>query len=308
MQELFYYDGEFYEKGDSLVHLEDRAFQMGDGIFEVLPVYDGKVFAMPQHIARYTKSMRDLVIPIVDPDEDIINVCQELINRSGIEFGQIYIQISRGHWPRQLNYPVQCFPHIAMTIRENLIDIDAQEHGIACSLEEDIRGLRCDLPTLNRMGNAIAMESARSKRCQNAVLYRKDTNQITEAANANFFIYREGILWTHPANNLILPGITRELILKELLQKLDITAVEKAVTPEFAYGAEEAFITATDMEIQPVIRLNNHKIGEGTPGSVTKKILAAFQDYVDVELSKLHFGPKETEISEAVLANTSFKN
>lgn len=308
MQELFYYDGEFYESGDGLVHLEDRAFQMGDGIFEVLPVYDGKVFAMPKHVARYTKSMRDLVIPIVDPDEDMINVCQELINRSGIEFGQIYIQISRGQWQRQLNYPLQCFPHIAMTIRENLIDLDAQEQGIACSLEEDIRGLRCDLPTLNRIGNAIAMEAAYNKHCQNAVLYRKDTNQITEAANANFFIYREGILWTHPANNLILPGITREIILKELLPKLGITAVEKAVTPEFAYGAEEAFITATDIEIQPVIRLNNHKIGEGTPGPITKKILSAFQEYVDVELSKLHFGPKETEISEAVLANTSFKN
>ena len=278
MKELTYIDGAFIDLKEYAVQLEDRGYQFGDGIFETLRVYDGKCFAVKRHLARYRRSMRELQIPITDTDPELYNLFNEMIEKSGIENGLIYFQLTRGTAPRAFEPPEPCLPHLNAIIKDTPPPTSWQSDGIRAALAEDIRWLRCDINSLNLLGSVLAADKARKMNAQAALLYRKDTGHITEGHDANFFLVKDGVLWTHPADHLILSGVTRSLIKDRLAPKLGLTMVEKAFTPEFARKAEEAFLSSTQGEIVPVIAIGRDPIGDGRPGEITRSLLAAYQE------------------------------
>ena len=283
MNELSFFDGEFVSPNDTKVQLEDRGYQFGDGIYEATHVYNGKCFALDRHLERCRRSMREMRIPITYMDEELKAIHADLISKSKIHNGAIYFQITRGSAPRTHYFPAKCVPHLSMTIRASQIKNDWQENGVHAVLAEDIRWLRCDIKSLNLLGNVLAKQQAHEKGCQEAIQFRKDTNLITEGSSSNFFIVRDGIIWTHPLSHLILKGVTRSILLEECAPKLGLTVVEKAFTPEFAQGADEAFITSTSLEVTPVVNLDGKTIGSGAPGEVTQKLLNAYHELVKKE-------------------------
>ena len=230
--------------------------------------------------------MREMRIPITYMDEELKAIHADLISKSKIHNGAIYFQITRGSAPRTHYFPAKCVPHLSMTIRASQIKNDWQENGVHAVLAEDIRWLRCDIKSLNLLGNVLAKQQAHEKGCQEAIQFRKDTNLITEGSSSNFFIVRDGIIWTHPLSHLILKGVTRSILLEECVPKLGLTVVEKAFTPEFAQGADEAFITSTSLEVTPVVNLDGKTIGSGAPGEVTQKLLNAYHELVKKECCK----------------------
>lgn len=280
MKELAYIDGTFIDLKEYAVQLEDRGYQLGDGVYETLRVYDGVCFGVKKHLERYRNSMRALNIPITDTDEELYNLFNEMIQKTEIKDGLIYFQLARGTAPRSLQSPYPSLPHLNVIIRDTPINTEWQENGIRAALVEDIRWLRCDINSLNLLGNVVAMDQAVKANGATALLYRKDANIITEGVDANFFVVKEGILWTHPKNNLILPGVTRELIMERLSKQLDLTVVEKAFKPEFAYSAEEAFLTNTENEIVPVKAIDRNTIADGNPGEITKSLQKAYRELV----------------------------
>jgi len=286
LKELGYFDGEFITLDTAKVRLEDRGYEFGDGIYEASRIYNGTSFALARHLERYRRSMRELQIPITDTDEEMIALHEELIQKSQIKNGTIYFQLTRGTAPRTHYFPEKMMPHLSMVIRESAVHSDWQENGIHASLEEDVRWLRCDIKTLNLLGNVLAKQSAHKKGYQEAILYRKEANLITEGSSSNFFLVKDGVLWTHPLNNLILKGVTRSIIVEKCAPKFDLTIVEKAFSPEFAYSAEEAFVTSTTLEVTPVTFINRHQIGNGEPGKVTRQLLQAYHEIIAQECSK----------------------
>ena len=278
--EYGFFNGEFTPLGAAAVNLEDRGYQFGDGIYEATRVYNSKCFALNRHLARCRRSLRELRIPITYMDEELTAIHYDLIKKSGIKNGTIYFQITRSTAPRVHYFPEQVVPNLAMTIRESNINTTNQQNGIRCILTEDIRWLRCDIKSLNLLGNVLAKQAARDKGFQGAIQFRKDTNLITEGSSSNFFIVKDGLIWTHPTNNLILKGITRSILIEEILPKLGYTLVEKAFTPEFALNADEAFVTSTSLEITPVIEINRQVIGSGVPGEITQKLLKEYKKIV----------------------------
>lgn len=275
-----FFNGEFISLDTAAVNLEDRGYQFGDGIYEVTRIYNGKCFALDRHLARCRRSLRELRIPITYMDEELTAIHYDLIKKSGIQNGTIYCQITRSTAPRTQYFPNQVIPNLAMTIRESSIDLASQQNGIRCTLAEDIRWLRCDIKSLNLLGNVLARQAAHDKGLQGAIQYRKDTNIVTEGSSSNFFIVKDGLIWTHPASNLILKGITRSVLVEEIIPKLGYTLVEKAFSPEFALSAEEAFATSTSLEITPVIELDGKTIGSGQPGEITRNLLAEYKKTV----------------------------
>jgi len=286
LKELAYCDGAFLSLDTYAVQLENRGYLFGDGVFETLRVYDGKCFALTEHLERYRRSMRELSIPITDTDAEMVGVFGELIEKTEIQNGIIYFQLTRGTSPRAYMPPKINLPHLDIIIREIPVHEDWQESGIRAALVEDIRWLRCDIASLNLLGNVMASEEARKKNAKKALLFRKDKNSITEGEDANFFVLKDDVLWTHPANELILNGITRTIIKEKLAANLGLTVVEKTLTPEFAKAGTEAFFTNTADEIVPVTMIDRDPIGDGSPGPVTKKLLAAFKSYVKEDISK----------------------
>lgn len=286
MKELSFFDGEFINTNEKKVSLEDRGYQFGDGIYEAVRVYNGHCFALERHLERYRRSMRELRIPITYMDEELHAIHEDLITKSKIKNGSIYSQITRGTAPRVHYFPEKVIPHLSMTIRESAVHDDWQENGIHAVLAEDIRWLRCDIKTVNLLGNVLAKQQAHEKGAQEAVLFRTETNLITEGSSSNLFIVKDGIVWTHPINNFILKGVTRSILLEECAPQLGITVVEKAFSPQFALSADEMFVTSTSLEVTPVVALEGKPIGAGAPGEITQKLLNAYHALVKKECFK----------------------
>lgn len=280
MRAMGFFDGEILPLEEAAVHLEDRGYQFGDGIYEATMVYGGKCFALERHLERYLRSSRELRIPVVYSFEDLETVHNRLIEESDVQEGLIYFQITRGTAPRDHAFPDKCVPHLSATIRPYATPVEAQESGVKCLLTEDLRWLRCDIKSLNLLGNVLAKQKAHEAKCFEAVLVRKDTDTVTEGASSNFFAVKGGVLWTHPLNHLILKGVTRSIVLEELAPKLDLPVIEKPFSPAFAQEADEAFLTCTGTQIMPVVKLSGKQIGDGKPGPVTRRLLEAYRALV----------------------------
>ena len=280
LKEFSFFNDHFYAPGEAQVDIEDRGYQFGDGIYEVTHVYNGKLFAFDRHLARFRRSMREMHIPITYMDEELTAIHNDLIEKSGIKSGAIYFQVTRGTAARAFPFPGRATPNLSMTIRESTPNREQQERGISLTLAEDIRWLRCDIKSLNLLGAVFAKEKAKAEGCEEALLYRKDTGLITEGASSTFFLIKDGVLWTHPLDHLVLPGVTRAVVVEECAKELGLTVIEKTFTPEFAQKADEAFETSTSLEVTPVIKIGGKKIGAGTPGEITKKIMESFQGLI----------------------------
>ena len=281
--ELGFFDGEFISLNERRVELEDRGYQFGDGIYEATHIYNGKCFALERHLARCRRSLRELRIPVTYMDEELTAIHNDIIEKSGIKDGSIYFQITRGIAKRTHYFPDKVVPLLSMTIREGKPNAKNQKEGIRCMFFEDIRWLRCDIKTMNLLGNVLAKQAGHEKGLQGTIQYRKDTNLVTEGSSSNFFIVKDGVIWTHPISNLILKGVTRSILVEEIIPKLGYTIVEKAFSPEFALTADEAFATSTSLEVTPVIEIDGKKIGDGKPGPVAASLLDTYHELVQKE-------------------------
>ena len=281
--ELGFFDGEFISLNERRVELEDRGYQFGDGIYEATHIYNGKCFALERHLARCRRSLRELRIPVTYMDEELTAIHNDIIEKSGIKDGSIYFQITRGIAKRTHYFPDKVVPLLSMTIREGTPNAKNQKEGIRCMFFEDIRWLRCDIKTINLLGNVLAKQAGHEKCLQGTIQYRKDTNLVTEGSSSNFFIVKDGVIWTHPISNLILKGVTRSILVEEIIPKLGYTIVEKAFSPEFALTADEAFATSTSLEVTPVIEIDGKKIGDGKPGPVAASLLDTYHELVQKE-------------------------
>ena len=280
MNEIAYIDGAFIDLKEYAVQLEDRGYQMGDGVYEMLRVYNGTCFAIKRHLDRYRRSMRELSIPITDTDEELYHLFHEMIEKSGIKSGILYFQLTRGTATRCYTFPEPSLPHLNVILQNTSVRRDWQQSGIRADVTEDLRWLRCDIHSLNLLGSVLAAQEARRTGAQAALLYRKENNFITEGLDQNFFLVKDGVLWTHPADHFIRDGVTRSLIKDKIAPKLDLTLVEKKFSPEFLLKGEEAFFAGTENEILPVTAIGHTAIGDGQPGPVTKDILAALHTLI----------------------------
>jgi D-alanine transaminase len=264
----------FLDKKDFSVDIEDRAYQFGDGIYEVIRVYGGRLFAMDGHFDRLWRSCAAISITLPYEREDLAARFEELVKVNRLDGdGIIYLQISRGVAARAHQFPDGASPLLVAYTREVQRPLQYMEKGGSVVTVEDIRWLRCDIKSLNLLGNVLAKQSAVERGALEAVMHRDGV--ITEGSASNFFIVKEGALYTHPLNNLILGGITRNLVV-ELARELGIALHQQSFTVEQAYAADEAFITSTISEVLPVTGIDGRPVGSGAPGPVTRSLQEAF--------------------------------
>ncbi|WP_343076282.1 D-amino-acid transaminase [Pullulanibacillus sp. KACC 23026] len=268
---------QFLKREDAVVDVEDRGYQFGDGVYEVIRVYDGKLFEMDAHMRRLERSLSAIRIPFKTPIPELEHQLLELCRLNQLENGMIYMQITRGTSERTHAFPKNAEPVLVAYTKSLERPIKEIQEGVKVCLTEDIRWLRCSIKSLNLLPNSLAKQEAVEKGCQEAVLHRGDT--VTEGSSSNIFIVKGKTLFTHPANNLILNGITRLWVIRNAVS-LGFTVVEKHFTKDNLLQADEAFITSTIQEIMPVIKVEDHLIGSGVPGEITQKLQALFQQEI----------------------------
>lgn len=255
------------------IDLEDRAYQFGDGVYEVIRVYGGQLFLLNPHLDRLVRSARAIRLDLPWSLPQLAHRLQELVAANRLVDGAVYLQVSRGVAPRAHAFPRAIQPVLVAYPLPASRPTEAQERGVRATFVEDIRWLRCDIKSLNLLPNVLAKEAAVERGAQEAILHRGET--VTEGSASNVFIVQGRVLRTHPANHLILDGITRRFVL-DLAAREGISTVEAPFTREELLSADEAFFTSTMQEIVPIVEVDGRPIGAGVPGPVTRRLQQAF--------------------------------
>ena len=281
MGALGFIDGRIVDLKELVVAMEDRGYQFGDGVYEYTKVYNGKCFSLKPHIDRLYRSLRELRIPAVFTFAEMEEIHNRLIAESGIENGGIYLQITRGWAPRAHAVPDTVVPCLTMTIRPSSINAAQWDTGVGVVAVPDERWLRCDIKSLNLLGNILAKQKAKEAGCYEAIMIRD--NLVTEGSSSNFVIVKDGVLWTYPTGNLILKGVTRTRVLEEIVPANGLSVLEKAFTLDFAKKADEAFLTGTTTEIMPIVTIDGQPVADGKVGPITQKIQKGYKDAIAKE-------------------------
>lgn len=278
MAELAYVNGRYLPIEEAKVSIDDRGYQFGDGVYEVLYAFGGKPFLMEEHIRRLQNSLDGMEIHGVDMAV-IRSVIRSLIDRGGFDRSKVYLSVTRGVAPRNHVFPAGVEPSVVGTVRPVAPANPALvENGLSAVTLDDFRWGRCDLKTLNLLANVLAKQEASRRGADEALLIAPD-GTVREGTSANAFCVLGDTVWTHPLSRRILPGITRGLVL-ELAAQLGIPVREEGVDLETFRKADEVFLTGTTAELVGVTAIDGAPVGNGKPGPVTRRLYKAYEEYV----------------------------
>ena len=284
MKELTYFNGEMVEPGAKVVSLDDRGYCFGDGVYEVVRVYNGRAFAFSYHQDRLYRSMREMDIPVRMPPDELQELHEIMIEQSEITDGYIYLQITRGVTPRHHAFErSKLEPQMYMFIKPITTDLEALQQGVKAITLPDERWARVDIKTLNLIPNILAQTKAEKKGAYTAILVRDGI--VTEGATSNLFVMKDGVCYTHPADHHILKGITRQLIVTRVAPTAGITVIEREFDEAFLQDADEIFFTDTIGGIIPITTLNREPVGDGTPGKAAKVLAEQLQHLMEEGLA-----------------------
>lgn len=273
MPELSYVNGSFLPIEKAMVSIEDRGYQFGDAVYEVIASYGGSLFFIDEHMARLDRSMRELSFPEISIDR-IRAAVIELFDRAKIERAEIYIQISRGVAPRNHAFPNHADTQLIMTARKiKEVPENIHQQGAKAITIKDLRWGRCDIKTVQLLYNVLAKQKALDSGAFDAIFISED-NIVREATSSNLFIVTDGKLITHPLTPNILPGITRAKVL-EICSKQNLHVSEQFYNKETLLKSDEVFLTGTISEVLSIVEIDGFEIGNGKVGTITKKLFDA---------------------------------
>ncbi|MFY0543288.1 D-amino-acid transaminase [Brevibacillus sp. H7] len=281
---MLYVDGNWVEPGTAAIQPEDRGYNFGDGIYEVVRIYRGKMYQWEGHITRLFRSAREIKMELPWTEEELLHIANQLLEKNGITHEDdaiLYLQVSRGYAPRQHDIPGDIRPVIMGFVRRKERPHADMKKGMTARLVPDIRWLRCDIKTLNLLGAVLVKQEAKDAGAQESILHRDGI--VTECSASNLFAVKDGALYTHPANNLILHGITRQVVI-ELAKKNNIKVYEEAFDTEFLKQADELFLTGTTVEVMPIISVDGQAVGSGQVGPMAQKLQALFEEHIYSEV------------------------
>lgn len=269
--------GEFVRKTDVHVSPDDRGYVFGDGIYEVFRVYNGRIFEKTAHLDRLKRTASGTRLKLPYETAELSELLDRLLHKDGTQEGIIYLQITRGEAPRTHHFPKDAEPVLLAYCKDYPRPAPMMENGITAVTLEDIRWLHCDLKTLNLLPNTMAKQEALDRGADDAIWHRSGT--VTECSSSNVMMVKDGVIRTHPANHLILHGITRAVVLK-LAQRLELPVAEAPFTLDELARADELFLTGTTAEVTPIVAVDGRPVGGGKPGPVTRKLQRAFEDAI----------------------------
>ncbi len=274
MTTIAYFNGEFLPRDEIRISPDDRGFLFADGIYEVVRCYGGRFFRMREHLERLARGLRELRIQGVEAT-DLGDVCAELLERNQPTPANllVYIQVTRGTAPRAHPFPAtDVAPTVYVTLMPYTPKGDAAR-GISVITAPDTRWARCDIKSIGLLANCLANQTAREAGATEAIFVRDGV--ALEGTATTFFGVFAGTIRTAPISNYILPGITRAAVL-ETCHELEIPVAIEPIFQHELRGADELFLAGTTVEVMPIVRVDGCPVGDGKPGSVTKRLRQAF--------------------------------
>jgi len=276
MPAIAYVNGKFSPIEKAVVSVEDRGFQLGDGVYEVLRTYNGRLHAVDAHLRRLFHSLDAIELKHHFTAAGLARIIREAVRRGGFQDSLVYLQITRGATRRMKEFPEGIPPTLVITVRELELPRPAlRAAGVAIRTTADTRWRHCDVKSICLLPNVLASQKAKAAGCHEALFVAED-GALTECASSNIFIVKRGLIATPPVSANILGGITREEIIA-VARKHRLPVQERRVTLKELLAADEAFLTGTTTEVLPVVRVDRRRIGNGQPGPVTTRLYALYR-------------------------------
>jgi D-alanine transaminase len=283
MSRIAYVNGRYLPMRAATVHVEDRGYQFGDGVYEVCEVRGGRLIDERRHMARLLRSLDELRIRVPMSLASLGIVLREVVARNRVSYGVVYLQITRGVARRDHAFPVPDVPpSVVVTARalNRARNETLASKGIAVITVPDNRWGRVDIKTIGLLPNVLARQAAIEQGARDAWFVDASGN-VTESASGNAWIVAQaGTVVTRPADNAILRGITRT-VLFEVIKAQGLAAEERAFTLKEAYAAREAFITSASQIVMPVVKIDDRPVGNGQPGPIATALRRAFHDFAE---------------------------
>jgi len=283
MSRIAYVNGRYLPQLAATVHIEDRGYQFSDGVYEVCEVRGGCVIDQRRHLARLKRSLGELDIALPMSETALGIIMRECMRRNRVHDGSIYLQITRGVARRDHAFPPPgTHPSVVVTARN--IDFAGNERtaaeGLAVITVPDNRWQRVDIKSISLLPNVLAKQAARERGAKEA-WFIDGKGQVTEGSSSNAWIVTKGgKVVTRPADNGILRGITRSVLI-EVIKAQGLELEERPFTVEEAQGAREAFLTSASQIVMPVVRIDDRPVGNGAPGSVATALRAEFHRHAE---------------------------
>lgn len=271
---LVYLNGQYKPRAEASVDALDRGFTFGDGVYEVIPVYNRRVFCGEAHLARLDNSLRSIYMENPLSRAAWAAVFARLIEAVEQPDQSIYLQITRGPAEREHAIPRQTRPTLFAMSRP-LARRDVVR-GIRAVTHEDIRWQCCDIKAITLLASVLLRRRAEERGAEEAILLRDD--KLTEGAASNVFICDKGVISTPEQDHHVLPGITRGALI-DILRQNAMACRERPIERAELYRAEEIWLTSSTWEIAPVIQLDNAPVGAGRPGPLWARVNGLYQDF-----------------------------
>ncbi len=279
MSRVAYVAGQYLPHRQAAVHIEDRGYQFGDGVYEVIAVTGGHLVDQERHLARLHRSLTELRINPPMSDAALKIVIREVVCRNGVDTGIVYLQVTRGVAPREHAFPKAPKPVLVVTSRRSRPpDPRLGRDGVAVITIPDIRWQRCDIKSVALVANVLGKQQAREASAYEAWQVDRD-GQVTEGTSTNAWIVTaDDSVMTRAADHAILNGVTRAAIL-DIIRREGYRLVERSFSVEEARGAREAFLTSTTADLLPVVRIDGAPVADGKPGPLSRKLREAYFDH-----------------------------
>ena len=280
--QIYYVNGSFKHKFNALISVEDRGFNFSDGVYEVIGFTKQKLLNFKKHTARLKRSLNGLKIS--SPFKNFKSLELIILNLISLNYsddGFVYLQITRGSAKRNHLFPNNVRPNVVIFTFSNK-DIKNLIKGVRVGISEDLRWLRCDIKSISLLPNLLEKQKASNKGLYE--IWQCRNNQITEGSTSNAFIINsKNEILTHPSNNFILGGVTRDCVI-ELAKANDFVVKENSFSIDDIKKCKEAFLTSTTVGVLPVIKIDKFIVSGKKPGKITLKIMDLYKSFLKKQI------------------------
>jgi D-alanine transaminase len=278
---IVYLNGQYMPVENATVSVMDRGFLFGDGVYEVIPVFGNKLLRLESHLVRLQNSLDRISMPNPNVNEKWASIFSALLEKNPGEDRAVYLQISRGAYAKRdlainTQYPATVF---AMVLHVTPPAIEVVSKGISVITVDDFRWNACDIKSTSLLGSVMLKHQASQANVEDAILIKN--GMVTEGTASNVFLVKDGVLITPPTGLLLLPGITRDLVI-EIAKNNAIVVEEREIQEAELYHADEIWMTSSTREIAPVIQLNGETVGSGAAGVMWQRVMDLYQQYKQV--------------------------
>ena len=274
---MIYLNGKFMPLAEAMIPVLDRGFIFGDGVYEVIPVYSRLPFRLSEHLRRLQHSLDGIKLANPHSDAEWTRLVADLIARNDGEDQYLYLQVTRGVAKRDHAFP-KVVKQTVFMMRSPLLPPDPalKTSGVTAITAVDNRWLRCDIKATSLLPNVLLRQLAVEAGTMEAVLLRE--GYLTEGAASNVFVVKAGALFAPPKDNLMLPGITYDVVVE--LAQADGIPVQIGPVPESLVRiADELWLTSSTREVLPITTLDGQPVGNGQPGPIFQRMDALYQQH-----------------------------